>query len=695
MKRLKTRSGTNDRLKTRRFSVVASTRDGQPATLNDDERSVEIVIASETDQVRTYDYDMGDVPEILIMSGCVLPESGQVPLLDSHGRYSVDDVFGTVRNIAASGETLCGTAFYSETERAGDAFIKTKEGFLTDYSAGFRALKQMKLNENETTEISGRTYSGPCILITEWALKEVSTCPIGADPTAKARGDASEKKQRPAGTGQQNNPATPTAEPQKKENTVDPKLRAFLERSGLSPDATEAEAYVFLERMEVKSPADPPPATHGSDQGRDVDADRIRSDELNRVRSISEMCATHACSDLADGLIDGNKTIDEARAVVLSQIEKKGEASEKNMPGFRAEVGVEGRDKFRAAAQDALTLRAGMPVTSVAPGSESLRGYTQLEFSRLCLRAVGLSDQGTPMEVVGRAVTGSDLPIILGNIANKSLAIGYETANESWQVFTAEGSVSDFKIQTIARASETDDLDEIGEDGEYRYGNIDESKETYQIATYGKLLMISRQSIINDDMSVLTDVPRKHGEAAARKIGDIIWAVITANSAMGDGTALFHANHSNLGAAGEIGMDPVGAAIKAMGMQKDIKGKRRLNISPQFLLAPKSIEAAAEVFFKSEKFDGTDKGATRTNIYAGSRFTRVYESRLDDDSTGAYYFLASKGKTIKVFFLNGNKTPYMESRQGFNRDGIEYKVRIDAGAKALDWKTMYKVPSAK
>ena len=693
MDKMRTRSGENDQFKTRKITVSAKAAEGQPLTLNEAERSVVIGIASETDQVRAYDYDMGGyVPEILVMSGFVPPESGQVPLLDAHGRYSVDDVFGSVKDYVVSGDTLDGTAFYSETERANNAFVKTKEGHLTDYSAGFRVLKEMKLQEDQTTEIEGRTYTGPCILITKWALKEVSTCPIGADPTAKARGAAADNKRSPDGSGKENNQATPPAEPQTKEKTVDPKIRAFLERSGLSTDATEAEAYAFMERMEVKKPDSQTPEDNDGDQGRSVDAGKIRSDELNRVRSITAMCTKHDCVDLADGMIDGNKTVDEARAAVLSHIETRGQSADENLPGFRAEVGVEGRDKFRAAAQDSLIVRAGMVQDNYAPGHDELRGYSLTELSRQCLRAAGRNANGDPMDVVGRALTTSDLPIILGNTANISMAEGYETAEETWSEFCAEGSVSDFKQHTIARASEADDLDEILEDGEYKHGDMSESKEAYKIGTFGKKFGISRVAIINDDMDALTDTPKKYGEAAARKIGDIVYAVINANSAMGDGTALFHADHGNLGSAAVIGMVPMGAGIKAMRLQKDLKGKRSLNIRPQFFLAPASIEAAAEVFFSSENFDATNKGATRNNIYAGSKYKRIYEARLDDVSETAYYLLGPKGKTIKVFFLHGNKTPYLETRNGWDRDGIEYKVRLDAVAKALDWKTMHKNP---
>ena len=671
---LRTRSGNDEALRTRKFSVVGG-KGVSPATLNDDVRSIEIVVASETDKVLVWDWDYErGVPEILIMSGCVLPETGQVPLLDSHGRYSVSDVFGSVRDFSVDGDTLIGTAFYSETQAADDAFRKTKEGHLTDYSAGYRVMKEMKLSENQTTEINGRTYSGPCILITEWALTEVSTCPIGADPTAKAR---SEKPKNQPGE---------KAGSSKKENGMNEKLRAYLVRCGMRSEATEDEAWAFLDSL------------GGTERAGVPDDEKIRAEERERISTITTMCERHACGDMARALIEGKKTVEDARAAVLGAIEKREKARDDDAPGFRVEMGVEGRDKFRAAAIDSMIVRAGLVAvenrSKLALGHDELMGRSQVEIARLSCRFAGVSDRGTPMEVVGRALTSSDFPIILANIANKSLADGYESAGETWMSWAATGSVNDFKTHTMARVSETDDLDEILESGEYKYGNMSESSEQYRIATYGKLFAISRVAIINDDMGALTDIPRKHGEAAARKVGDIAYAVLTANSNMGDGVALFHATHSNLGTAAAIGITGMAAGIKDMGLQKDMKGNRSLNIRPEYVLAPRSVEASAEVFFTSDKFDAADAGATRTNIYAGNKFTRVYEARLDDDSETAWYLLSAKGKTVKVFFLGGNMAPYMETRQGWNVDGAEYKVRIDAGAKALDWKTMYKNPGA-
>ena len=61
-----------------------------------------------------------------------------------------------------------------------------------------------------------------------------------------------------------------------------------------------------------------------------------------------------------------------------------------------------------------------------------------------------------------------------------------------------------------------------------------------------------------------------------------------------------------------------------------------------------------------------------------------------DASATAWYLAGAKGKTVKVFFLNGQQGPYLETKQGWSVDGVEFKVRGDAAAKAIDWKSLLK-----
>jgi hypothetical protein len=292
---------------------------------------------------------------------------------------------------------------------------------------------------------------------------------------------------------------------------------------------------------------------------------------------------------------------------------------------------------------------------------------------------------GNIMEMVGRAMTTSDFPAIMGDAANKSLQEGFEAEAQVWHDFCSIGSVPNFKPSSLVSLTGLDGLEEIKESQPYSYASVDESREMVTLLTYGKLFAITRMAIINDDLEALKTIPYAQGEAAARRIGDLAFGVLTSNPVMGDGKTLFHADHGNILTPAVISEGSLGEAIKSMRLQKDSKG-RSLNIRPEILVAPVSLEGTTEIFFSSTQFSGDAKNSTRANIYSGSRFTRVYDGRLDDSSISSWYVLAAPNRTIKLFFLNGQTKPYLEQQAGWQVDGVEYKIRIDCAAKALDWR---------
>jgi hypothetical protein len=349
------------------------------------------------------------------------------------------------------------------------------------------------------------------------------------------------------------------------------------------------------------------------------------------------------------------------------------------------------KTKWRKASTDSIAMRIGLKVEKPAPGAEELRSMSLVEIARQCLKRAHISVMGDKKDIVGRAFTHStsDFPNILSNLANKSLLAGYDTAEETWQTWCGEGSVSDFKTNTLVRPGETDDLDEIPEGGEYIYGSRAEAKEEYKVLTYGKMFSITRQAIINDDLGALGDIPKAHGESAARKVGDLPYKVLTDNAAMGDTVALFHSDHANLGTSGALAHAKIAELIKLMRLQKDISGKRRLNIRPKFFLCPVALELNAREFLTNVVY-GTQAKPNVKNPLVPYALTIVSDPRLDDNSATAYYLAGAKGKTVTVFFLDNKKVPVLETQNGWNVDGIEYKVRIDAGAKAVDWRALAK-----
>lgn len=274
---------------------------------------------------------------------------------------------------------------------------------------------------------------------------------------------------------------------------------------------------------------------------------------------------------------------------------------------------------------------------------------------------------------------------------------GYTEAPEVFEQFTSQGNLSDFKVHDRVGLSEFGTLDKIPEGGEYKHGTFKEHREQIQLATYGKLFAITRQAIINDDLRAFTDIPRKMGRAARRKVGDLVFSILTSNPVMADGTVLFHADHKNLAGSGAAPtVASVGTARGAMQKQKDASNSAVLNIRPSYIIAPVTLEDTVRVLMTSETDPTANQANSRKPNPVRGAAEIIVDARLDEVSTTAWYLAADPSvfDTIEVGYLDGNPNPFLEQQNGWDVDGVEYKVRIDAAAKALEHRTLYKNPGA-
>lgn len=342
-------------------------------------------------------------------------------------------------------------------------------------------------------------------------------------------------------------------------------------------------------------------------------------------------------------------------------------------------------DSIRAA----IMTRAGY---AQAEKSNAYNGYTLRELARASLvdRGIGISSHSAPLAMVGLAFThsSSDFGNILMDVAHKAALMGWDEANETFDQWTRKGTLTDFKTAHRAGLESFPTLRKVRAGAEYKYVTLKDRGEPIALATYGELFSIDRQTIINDDMDMLTRIPMAMGGAARATVGDLVWAVLTSNPKMSDGKPLFHADHGNLIAA-DLSIDGLDDGRKAMLLQKS--GERHLNIRPAFALTPVAIESRANQLIKSASVPGADANSGINNPIQNFA-TVLSEARLDDSSPTDYYLSAAKGRdTIEVAYLDGVDTPYLEQQQGFTVDGAAFKVRIDAGVAPLDWRGMVKV----
>ncbi len=254
--------------------------------------------------------------------------------------------------------------------------------------------------------------------------------------------------------------------------------------------------------------------------------------------------------------------------------------------------------------------------------------------------------------MVGMAFThsSSDFSFILSDVANKSMLQGWADSPETFDRWTRAGNLPDFKPGHRVGLDTFPRLREVRPGAEYKYATIGEKGEKIILATYGELFSIDRQSIINDDLSVLSTIPMSMGRAAKATVGDLVYAVLQNNPALSDGLPLFGVEHNNY-VAGELSVDNLASARAQMRLQKSQAGQV-LNIVPKFLIVPAIQEALAETIIRSISVPGSSNSGTHNPVR--DTLDIVVEPRLDGVDEDAWYLAAAQGSdTIEVAEILG------------------------------------------
>lgn len=429
-----------------------------------------------------------------------------------------------------------------------------------------------------------------------------------------------------------------------------------------------------------------------------IDVDAIRSaakadavkQERQRASDI-RVAVRSAGLDMsyADELIDGDVTVDAARAQVLEKLAARTESAPISS---RADIftTVDETETRRSLMTEAVLYRAN-PSAKLSDGARQYAGLSMIDIAKECLDARGVKYRGMDrLQIVSRAFEGnSDLPNVLANVANKSLRQAYEAAPRTFTPWARQTTAPDFKLMSKVSLSDAPALEKVTENGEFKRGAVTDGKETYQLATYGKIIGLTRQAIINDDLSAFTRVPAMFATAAANLESDTVYGILTANAALADGVALFHAaTHLNYTSTGTvISIDSLGVAKKLMRLQKTPKNVV-MNLTPKFLIVPAQIENVGWQYTTPEYNAAT---AATVNPFRG-QLQLIVEPRLDASSGTAWYMAADSNMvdTIEYCYLEGQNGVYIETRQGFDVDGMEIKARLDFAAKAIDYRGLYK-----
>nr|DAG85863.1 MAG TPA: major capsid protein [Caudoviricetes sp.] len=602
-----------------------------------DNRTVELSFSSETPYGRWF----GD--EILCHDEeCINLErfnNGLGTVLFNHDR---DAVVGHIEKVWLEDNRGKALVRFDTDEQSETIFQKVQSGTLQGVSVGY-AINRYEVLEDEDTKSTNGRFTGPAYVVTDWEPLEISIVSVPADPTVGVGRSAEE-------------------------------IHTSIDTQ---EDNTRMDQEKNLEVQEVKSA----PVETGLTQ---ADLQKAMEQERKRTSEITAMFRDFDVEGADEAIVLG-KSVEEAREMVMDQLRARNK-------GVSVTMGEAESDKFRAAAQDAVLMAAGIPVADAAPGAQELRGYSMVEMARESLRRESGStvNFGDNMELARAAINStSTFPAIMSNLANKSVMVGFNEAETTYQVWAGKGSNRDFKEAARVALSEAGTLELVPEGGQFKQDSFGEASARTKVATYGKLFSLTRQAIINDDLGLFSKIATKYGSAAKRLVNKMVYAQLTGNVKMQDNVALFDAKHGNVAGTGEaLSVKAIAKAITAMRRQKGIQGEATLNITPKYLVVPPELEMTAyQIVNSTAAVDGVNSGVA--NPYKG-RFIVVADAELTDPD--AWYLVAdaTQHDTIEVTYLNGVETPRLETRQGFDVDGIEYKVAFDCGVSALDFRGVFK-----
>jgi hypothetical protein len=620
------------------------------------------------------------------------------PFLKVHELDTLDAVIGSVVPGSARIENGRGIALVRISERADVEPIwrDIQAGHIRAVSIGYQ-VHRFEVSKPEAARELWRAV--------DWTPFEVSAVAVGADPAAGFRAqhplhdcvlhrrDAPSSTKGPIPmTDKTETPALDAVTPA----TTQPTEPVATEDTTMTePKATTTEP----QRAEVEARTQPKLPKTDAPAAPDTEAvaSRAREAERDRVSTIYDLAGRlNLERGFADDLVKRGVSVDESRRLILDQVAAK---SDETRTFSHVSVPLGGRDEHitrRDAVANALLHRYSPTLFQLEDAARQYRGMTLLELARESLGNAGVNTRGLSRdEVATRALhSTSDFPEILSAVTNKTLRQAYEAYPRTFMLFCRQVLATDFKAMHRVQLGEAPQLLEVGESGEFKRGTLGESKESYKVKTYGRVVAITRQTLINDDLDAFTRIPAMYGNSIAQLESDVVWGIITANPAMADGNALFHTTHKNLagtGAALDVGS--VGAARAAMAKQTGLDKKTVLNVRPAFLIVPASLELKAEQLVAQNLVPAATSSVVPQSIRT---LAPISEPRLDAASETAWYLAASPNQidTIEYAYLEGQQGAYIETRNGFDVDGVEIKCRLDFGAKAIDWRGLYKNPGA-
>lgn len=586
------------------------------------------------------------------------------PILKDHDRGSIvghtDDITITDKSLEVAG-VISGVGATAQ-----EVIATSENGFPWQASLGASADKVVFIPEGKTANANGREFKGPVYVARKSTLGEVSFVALGADDDTEAR------------------------------------VAAGNYTDGDDPGETDEETD-DLEPVNASlsmSTKPKPQSNQGSSPVAEMRAQAAA--ESRRIAGIRKVCDNKHASIEADAIEQG-WSITKTELTVLRSERPKAPESGTSKPGFTREI-------LEAAAClsvgiDENTLLASYGERTLNQ-ADPMRHIGLKELVAECARMEGIDVPrvfGDGTATIRAGFSTMSLPSILENVMNKTLLAAYTNTPIAAFDLCSVGTVSDFKEVSRYRLLGTGGFEQVAPDGELKHGKLSEQKYSNKADTYGQILMLTRQDIINDDLSAFMDIPRQMGRSGAESIDDLFFTLLLKNA------GFFTGGNGNLltGTDTKFGPDSLTVAKTTFRKQKagpgnKPKDQKPINIRPEYLVVPVELETEAELLMGSAQLMIDAQGSPtkipvdnpHRNKYRVISTPHLSDSYYTGASGKAWYLFANPNilPAFEIVFLNGRRTPVIERvEMPPNMLGMGFRSYIDFGVNSQDHRAAVKV----
>lgn len=598
----------------------------RPATADESARTVEVTWTTGSDVLRQDAWTGQPYIERLRVDDASVDLSRLRggPVLDSHDRSTVRNQVGTIEAVWLSNGEGHARVRFASDADSDLIFRKVLDGIAQQVSVGY-AIDKVKIHKRKNAPEIREAV--------RWQPMEISIVTIGADPRARVR---SHEVQSPETMGRKN------------------------------ADNMEQETRTASEIATLN-----------------------RTREQERVAYIAEHCTRHNLPELQRELIESNAPLSQCKDRVIDAIAAKPdndvEIDSRIVPG-------DGRREqdFAKIAGEALLHRERIEDTK-DPQALALVSRSMIEIARQCceLDGVGLSSTAGKQEIATRAVNSSaTLVNVIAHTAGRALSLGYEAEPRVFAEIFRETSAQNFRPKEVVKLSDIPTLPIVAEGDDYLESEFTDAKETYSLASYGTIVALTRQLIVNDDIDAIARVPQMLGAAAAARENDVFWAILNTNGNMADTDPIFGAGTTNLDTGG-LTAAKLETARQAM-MSQTTENSVVMGLQPRWLVVgPDLLVAAEKLVMPPTDYSTSTLANTLSTALANQLQLRV-EPRVP---TGTYYVFSAFNRfdTCEFAYLSGQRGVYLERDVRFESGAVRLKATLDFGAAAIDRRGLYRV----